>query len=129
MAGFYESLQAGTKSLLSDLQSTTVTVQRVTSSVPSADSDYSAGSVTRDSYTMPGVVMGVEQEYVDGELVKADDLQIIVSPFATKNGTEQTFEPLISDEFSINSKVHVANKIERVPAAGTPVVYLIFVKR
>jgi hypothetical protein len=123
---FYNSLRAGVKSLISDagVKSCVVTVTRITSAVPAANTDYTASSV----YSMDAVVIGVEQDYVDGDLVSADDLQVIAPAYATLNGVEQLFEPKTTDEYTIDGVVHVCNKIERVPASGTATAFMIFVK-
>jgi hypothetical protein len=127
---FYTSLRAGIKSLLSDdgVKSCVVTVTRVTSANQEPDADWASSTPTTLVYTMDAVVVGVEQEYVDGDLVKADDLQVICPPYATRLETEASFEPRITDEFSIDGVTHVANKIERIPASGTAVAFFIFVK-
>jgi hypothetical protein len=127
---FYASLRAGIKDLISDagLKSCVVTVTRITSAVPAANTDYTPGSVTSNVYSMDAVVIGVEQEYVDGDLVSADDLQIIAPAYATLNGVESLFEPKTTDEYTIDGVVHVCNKIERIPSSGTATAFFIFVK-
>jgi hypothetical protein len=127
---FYSSLRAGVKDLISDdgVKSCVVTVTRITSANQSPSADWVASTQTSDVYSMDAVVVGVEQEYVDGDLVKADDLQIIAPPYATLNGTEQLFEPKSTDEYTIDGVVHVCNKIERIPASGTATAFFIFVK-
>jgi hypothetical protein len=127
---FYTGLRAGIKNLLSDdgVKSCVVTVTRITSAVPAANTDWVEPVVTSNVYSMDAVVVGVEQDYVDGDLVSADDLQIIAPPYAKLLGVEQLFEPKATDEFTIDGVVHVCNKIERIPGSGTAVAFFIFVK-
>lgn len=125
---FYIALQAGIKKTVQALQSTTVTVTRQTSALQDPLTEFTPQAPTQDSYIVDAVVTGVEQDYVDGDLVQADDLQIVLHAYAKLLGVEQLWEPQITDEYSIDGKIHRANKIERVPASGPAVCYMIFVK-
>lgn len=110
------------------LKTSDITITRVTSALPAPDAEFAEATPDSDTYTMKAAVIGVEQDYVDGELVMADDLQIIAPAYATKDGVEAIFKPLTTDEFSIDGVIHRANKIEAFPASGVVAAYMIFVK-
>lgn len=105
-----------------------VTVKRTTSALQEPDADFDPDiEPTQDTYTFNGATTGVIAEYVDGDMVAADDLMIVAPVFATKDNAIVDFAPLMSDELSIGGKVHRINKIEQLPADGTPSAFLIFV--
>lgn len=126
---FYGDLQAGAKSTIDALASGSVHVTRVTSALPDPAASYDAlPAETTQAWDANCVVTGVEAEYVDGDAVQADDLQIICSPFAFQGGALVNFEPKITDTFTIDGKVHRCVKIQRIPANGTAVCFMVFVK-
>ena len=126
---FYTELRAGVVDIASALKSSTLTVTRLTTSLQDPTAEFAVDAdAESDVYTLDAVVIGVEAEYIDNNLVHADDLQIIVSAYATKESVSALFEPAITDEYSIGGQVHRCVKIERIPADGTATCFLIFVK-
>ncbi len=119
-----------------ELQTGELRMQRPTASLPSPDAAWTSDSTAHTTYKFDGNCFGVIADYVDGDMVKADDLMLVVSPVVTPItivgmaevlGTPVVVEPQMSDVILVDGKEKVIHKIERVPASGTAVVNLIFV--
>jgi hypothetical protein len=128
MSTFYEEMAIATQEIVHDFQTGIVQLKRRTSTLQDPDVAYLPSAATYDVYDLEAVVLGVEAEYVDGELIKFDDLEVITSPFFKLNGTQILLEPQMGDELSIGDEIHRIVKIERVPATGTASAFFIFVK-
>jgi len=125
---FYDEMALAAKDIIHGFKTGTVQLKRQTSALLEPDAPYTPSSSTYNVYDLEAAVLGVSADYVDGEMVKYDDLQVYTSPFFWLNGTEVQIEPQMSDELSIDGVIHRINKIERVPAAGTVSAFFIFVK-
>lgn len=130
--GVYDTLAAGALKTILALASDTVRFRRVTSGNLEPDADFDPDAEPESTQVdVRAVTVGVEQEYVDGDVVQADDLQVIMPPQGTDVDSEATvaFDPQITDELLIGGKTHRINKIERIPASGNPpVCYMVFCK-
>lgn len=124
----YTDLQARARTLLAANKTGVVTIKRRLSSLQDASEAYDPPTITYDVYTLAAVVFGVTDEYVN-DTVSWDDLNVTTSPVATLAGSPVSIVPQMGDELSIDGETHRIKKIEQVPAAGTPVIYMIFVAR
>lgn len=126
---FYDDMALVAKTMISNYKTGDVSLRRTTSAKPDPAQAYNPATVvTFDTYIMEAAVLGVTADNVDGELVTYDDLKVITSPFFWLNGVEIKIEPQMSDEIWIDGRNHRINKIERLPAAGIPSAFFIFVK-
>lgn len=125
---FYDDMARAAQEIIRDFQTGTVQLKRTISTESNPEEPWTPTSVTHEIYDLEAAVMGVQADYVDGEMIKYDDLQVYTSPFFLLNGSEVKIEPQMSDELTIDGIVHRINKIERVPAAGTASAFFIFVK-
>lgn len=117
----YDELQTEASALLAEFGQGTVILTRSTST-PDPATPWEPGTTSTSTYTLNAVVSGVASKYVDGTLIKASDLMLTAAVHA-----EVT--PEMGDLISIDGGVAKAiKKIEPMPAAGTPVAFLIFVE-
>lgn len=125
----YDTLRASVVKMMPGFATGIITLKRINAGAISApEVAWTPPTTTYDVYTLHASAFGVSQEYVDGELVTADDLMIVTSPVALLNGSKVSIEPKISDELLVDGVLHRINKIERIPAAGTAVLFMVFVK-
>lgn len=71
-------------------------------------------------YSPVGVLKPYPNRLIDGTRIKAGDRELIV---------DDTVEPLLTDAITVNGEALVAQEIEVVSPAGTPIVYKIRVRR
>ena len=124
---FYVDMALVAQDIIKSFKTGNVELRRSTSPLQQPGESYNPAPATFDVYVMEAAVLGVTSKYVDGEMVKADDLQVYTSPFFMKDGAQVQIEPQMSDEVWIDGVNHRINKIERVPAAGTVSAFFIFV--
>lgn len=118
--GFYDDMQAVATDVLREFKQGTVVLTRITAGAADPETSWIPGTPTTASYTLDAVVRRVEQKYVDGSLIVATDNQIItaVPPVG----------PAMTDQITIDGVAQVIKDIRPIPAAGTPVAYIIFVQ-
>src|SRR6188768_1958445 len=124
---FYDEMALAAQDIIKSFKTGNVQLHRSTSILQPPGESYNPTPPTFDVYAMEAAVLGVSAKYVDGEMVKADDLQVYTSSFFMKDGAQIQIEPQMSDEILIDGVDHRINKIERIPAAGTVSAFLIFV--
>lgn len=121
MSDFYGEMQDVASELLEEFKQGTVTLYRSTTS-PNPDAPWEPGAPTITPFTLNAVVRGAPFNYVDGSLIVASDLMVTaaVHPDVT---------PQMGDTITIGGGTpKPVKKIEAMPAAGTPVAFLIFVE-
>jgi hypothetical protein len=70
--------------------------------------------------TINAVAKGVEQKYLADGYISASDIQVTSAVFG--------IEPTLSDKIEMNNKLHEIVSIKRIPASGSVIAWLIFVK-
>ena len=70
--------------------------------------------------TINAVAKGVEQKYLADSYISASDIQVTSAVFG--------IEPTLSDKIEMNNKLHEIVSIKRIPASGSVIAWLIFVK-
>lgn len=126
--GFYERLQGTANSLLARFKQGTATLVRKEVTSQSVD-PWGADVIADVSYTLKGIAEGVEKKFIDGELILASDVQVTISPIATRvsDGVDVAIEPQMTDTLVLDGKTRIVKKIIKIPELGTPVIYIIFV--
>lgn len=115
---FYGKMQGIATGLLTKYGQGTVTMTKVTQT--NASDPWIVGSASEVSETLQATVRRVEQKYVDGTVIVGTEDQIV---FAVPQ-----IAPDMTCKFSIDGVERVLVDIRPLPAAGTPVAYIAFVK-
>lgn len=79
-----------------------------------------APTVSRFFNLTSGIVRGVSQKFVDGETILATDLQAMIRYDA---------EVSVGDILVIDTVSHVILRIDKIPAAGIPLVQRVFIRK
>ena len=75
---------------------------------------------TPTTHTLDATVTGVAQQYVDGTTILATDLMVMCSVFGA--------EPTVAGHLTIDGRTLQIVRVDRVPAAGTVIVWRLFVR-
>lgn len=117
---FYRGMRGVADSLLgpkSPFAQGTMALRRV---IPGSGPPYNPGPSTTVDYPISGTVRGVTEEHIDGTLVRVGDKVVTIAV--------PDVEPNTADKVVIDGVVHQIGKIDRKPAAGEPVAFLLFVR-
>ena len=114
MADIYERMQ-GTASRLFKKFSQGV-IQYVPPPVTSGD-EWNPTTTEADPITVNGTAMGVSQEYVDGDTVRATDIELRLGVFSE--------QPEMSGKFTVDGQTLQIVRIMPKPAAGTTVAWAV----
>lgn len=125
--GFYGEMQDVATELLTEFQQGTVVLVRNTE-VPVEVDESRPWDVERnpeedqpERVTLQAAVRTIESKYLKNERLRATDLQIT---FAVPSVT-----PLETDQFEVDGVLCTTVGSRTLPAAGTPVAYIFFVRR
>lgn len=136
MASFYDEMQAVASDMLTEFQQGSM-VYRVKSGV---SSPYE--TPVENDIPVYGVAKGVSQKYMN-DLISASDIEVTVAATKTALWDDQfvwddtklwdesgayVIDPNISGTFIMDGLERQIIKIQKIPAAGTPVVFKIFIK-
>lgn len=127
---FWDSMRAGATATVDALQSTVVRVVRNVALKQDPDAEYDPQTPDLEEYDIPCVSTGVSEEYEKNELVIGSNKMLICEVYAVKvggTGERELFEPTSSDEFVLTGKTQRVKHIERIPADGPAVLFLIFI--
>jgi len=130
---FWDEMRAGANSTVEALQSTTLRIVRSTTVLQDPEDEYTpAVDPTNEQYDLAVVVTGVTKEYVDNELVIGSDKMIIADAYASLvgedgNAAPALFEHSIKDNYVLGGITQRVKKIERIPADGPAVMFLVFI--
>ncbi|GHC79408.1 hypothetical protein [Limoniibacter endophyticus] len=120
MTGFDYAKMAGSAArLLTRFNQGMVTISRIVQGEPDPTTPWVPGEPTITTETLQATVKRVEQKFIDGTLIVGTEDQIT---FAVPS-----FEPSLSDEFTVDGKVRVLKDLRPLPGAGLPVAYIAFV--
>jgi hypothetical protein len=120
MSGFYDQMRGIADSLLgpqSQFAQGSIVLRR---HIPGGGPDWDPDPPTVVDYPVSGAVRGVGQDHIDGTVIVVGDLIATI--------TVPPVEPLTSDKLVIDGRERQIVKIERKPAAGTAVAFLVFVR-
>jgi len=117
MSSIYQQLQGVASGLMSEFGQGAV--RYIEPGAPSGpDYDPTPGAPTL--YDLDATVRGVQAQYVDGQYITSSDLQVTMSVFGAIPNTDGRIE--------IDGREHQVIRVDPKPAAGTTVVWLVFVK-
>lgn len=125
--GFYDEMQDFASEMLEEFNQGTITLTRKEYAAPT--NPWEQGAETPVTYTLDATVRGAASKYVDGTLILASDLQVMVSTSArNSDGDRVAIVPQMNDAITVNSKAKTPKKIMPIPASGTVAAYLVFVE-
>lgn len=127
MADFYTDLGNDATSILKEFNQGTILLIRPSTAPASPNTPWTPGVKTETSYVLDAVVGGVKSKFIDETLVKASDLQVTCAAKATLNGSTVAIVPSTDDIVSIDGKRYEIKRVVQVPAAGTPIIFELFV--
>ena len=130
MSTFYSDLQGVAAGILSEFKQGTILLTRNVETLVDEDKPWGDSTIVETPYELDAAVQGVNSKYVDGKLVLASDLQVVCSVIARNTVTEErgAIEPVMSDLLTVDGTPHKVKLIKKLPAAGTPVSFIIFVE-
>ena len=114
----YGRMQSTASKLLTNFNQGDIKLIKVTDGTGPA---YDPGDPVETPYDLNGTVRGVAAKYVDNTLIRATDLQVTAAVHATE-------VPTLKDKLSIDGTKYDIIKIIKVPAAGTTITNIIFVR-
>jgi len=97
----------------------TITVNRETSS--SFDPVLGIDTTVSSSFTGKGAAFEYKATEIDGTVVQAGDIQLYLNATSTA--------PLIDDRITIDSNVYEVMNVEQINPAGTPVLYILQLRK
>lgn len=115
----YDDMQAVAASVLSDFQQGVIQYVKV---VPGNGSVDNPGSSTKTAFDIPATATGVQFKYVQQNLAIVTDLQIVAP-------VDPRYTPDMKGFVTVDGVSHKIVEIIRKPAAGTPVVYILIIRR
>lgn len=120
MNTFYEQMRGVADALLGPSSDFAQGELKLRRTIPGAGPAHNPGPGTTVDFPVSGTVRGVSQQHIDGTLVVAGDK---VASIAVPEVV-----PTTADKLIVDGKLHQISRIDRKPAAGVPVAYLIFIK-
>jgi hypothetical protein len=120
---FYQNMQDIAGSVMKQFRQGIVVLVRTTEGPADTSKPWEPGTASQARIVLDAVVSGVKAYQVDGTQIQASDLVVVCA--ASVDG--KLVDPNESDTILIDGSAHQIKKIEPRPAAGTPVVYAIFV--
>ena len=115
---FYSELAETALELLTEFGQA-VTINRETSS--SFDPTLGIDTTASSSFTGKGAAFEYKAMQIDGTIVQAGDIQLYLNATATV--------PLIDDRITIDSATYQVMNVEQINPAGTPVLYIIQLRK
>lgn len=124
---FYADMASVAKGVLKEFKQGTLELSIETETA--GDSSFEPGPSTTQLLTLDGVIKGVSSKYVDGTEIIVSDLQASVATTAIDQATGAivAFEPSPKHSLLVDGVSKPIKVVKKVPSAGTPVLYLIFV--
>lgn len=117
--GIYEDTQAVAQDVLGEFKQGVIQYVKITKGSGPVDDP---GASTPSNYTINATASGVSMKYVNMNLAVASDLQIIAP-------VDIRYTPDVKDAVIIDGVRYKIVHIEKKPAAGTAVAYLMIVRR
>lgn len=129
MADFYSDLAQTAKDVLREF--TQGTLHLVVKTETPGPSSFEPGTVTETIYTLDGIAEGVDKKFVDGTTIFASDKTLTVATTAINQttGASETIVPTPEHIVRIDgdSRDKIIKRVDKIPAAGIPVIYMIFI--
>lgn len=129
MSTFYDSMQRLADGLLGDFEQGSVIVTRLVKDASNPNTPWTPGEARIErQYRVSASVSGVAKKFVDGTNVIMSDIQAICAVSATNilTGEVVKLTPTMTDTINIDGgEPKKPKSIVQVPAAGTPVVFII----
>jgi hypothetical protein len=120
MSGFYSRMQGTASRLLAKYAQGVVVLSRAGTPTGAANEWDLPTDADPTTWTLDATVKGVSAKYVNGDTVKATDLEIMAAVFADA--------PQLSDNLTIDGKPVTILQVMREPAAGDVVVWTILAR-
>jgi hypothetical protein len=141
MDDFYKEMQGIATGLLREFNQGKI---EYVAMIPGSGPVDDPGPATPVTFGLQGVARGVQQRYVDNTHIVATDMQVTVS--TEMQATDITFDngalwdnlamwsdpvspPKITGFIRVDGVKHKIIRVVRIPAAGTPVAYVIVFRR
>ena len=112
-----------------------ISLVRSTVAASEPDTPWIPGAAVRDVFALLGRVDGVTADMIDGTVITATDLVVIVSPKArhvmtgeeAANGAVVDIVPTTADTLEIDGQAKTIKRVVALPAAGAAAMFHIFV--
>jgi len=117
--GLYERARANADRLLTKYAQGTVTMSRSTSTAGAGPFD--PPTVTRATETLNAVVRGVSQEFVDGDIIRNTDLQVLIKV--------PEVLPRVGDVVVVDDVNASVMRVDAIPGAGLIAAYRLIVRK
>jgi hypothetical protein len=121
MVDIYARMQGTASRLLGKFKQGTVTLVRTTPGEPDEDEPWTPTEGEVDEYTLSAVAKGVSEQYVDGTIILASDLEIVAA-------VAEVAPMMETDKIKVDGIVVTIIRKMQIPAAGTPVAYRLIVR-
>lgn len=110
MADIYTRGAATAARLLTKYNQATYTLSRALPPIPAQNDWDQPTRLPPQTWTLQGISKSVDEQYVDGSVIKVTDRQVVVAAFDD--------EPKTGDVFSINGKVQTVLGIKKLTEMG-----------
>jgi len=129
MSAFYTELQGVAAGVLKEFKQGVIKLVRTTLA-PNEEEPSEPGIETVTTYILDATCRGVTFKQIDGTSITAKDRVVLCSTFVTEEATQAKltgFEPAATDKIVIDGTPNEIKKIVRMPAAGIPVAFNVFI--
>lgn len=131
-ADFYQEMQDVATEVLDEFRQGTFLLTKKAAVETNPDEPWLPGVPEGEDvqYTMSATVRRVERKYVDGELIVGTEdqatLGVMGAPVA--GGARVLVRPEVGDAVSTDGRPRTIKDVRQLPAAGTPVAWIVFME-
>ena len=133
MAEFYQEMQDVASEVLSEFRQGVIALTKTGTVTEVPETPWLPGTPAAEPvvYTLDGTVRRVERKYVDGELIVGTEDQAVVGVRgrpAGGTGAATEVRAEVGDVMTVDGKIRKIKDVRQIPAAGTPVAYVVIME-